>query len=52
MAWSMVSKAAERSERVRAVTDPLAMLRKSFSIMFSISRLESGHKASFIKVSL
>ena len=26
--WSMVSKAADRSRRVRAVTDPLAILRR------------------------
>ena len=26
--WSMVSNAADRSKRVRAVTDPLAILRR------------------------
>ena len=26
--WSMVSNAADRSMRVRAVTDPLAILRR------------------------
>ena len=59
--WSMVSNAAERSRRVRAVTDLLAILRRiplnikegTFSRMvFSISRLEGSHKAGFIKVSL
>ena len=35
--WSMVSNAADRSKRVRAVTDPLAILRgmsKDFEFAF------------------
>ena len=59
--WSMVSNAAERSRRVTAVTDLLAILRRislnikegTFSRMvFSISQLEGSHKAGFIKMSL
>ena len=31
--WSMVSEAAERSNKVRAGTDPLAILRRLFRIL-------------------
>ena len=57
----MVSKAAERSRRVKAVTDPLPILRRRLFIRFDYSgrhfqwndaffMLETSQKARFIKV--
>ena len=58
--WSTLSKEVERCNKVRAVTDHLTVLKYILNMkeghlrrmMFSISRLESVHKVSFIKVSL
>ena len=60
--WSMVSNAAERSKRVRAVTEPFGHIEKNIVVnvkegtsgrmVFSISRVEGSHKAGFFKVSL
>ena len=51
--WSMVLNVADRSKRVRAVTDHIGHIGEHFRLNGVLyAPIGSSHKASFVKVSL